>query len=136
MVWARHVQGVDQLDVTDGVRDAGSTFTVTRAPGARFLASRGNPRTLKAPFQVWGFSPSGVVLPLYLHYVAPNGKQKTSVKLGSAGGQCGYLLTRAIRVFPFAPSSGTWTLQVDTSSSYGPQPAGPSARIRVAISRG
>lgn len=127
-------QQVDSLDATDGTVSADTVFTVTRAAGARFLASRGNPSTLRAPFQVWGFSLSGIPRPVYVHYVSPSGRLRTSSALGRTGGQCGYLLTGSRRVFPFRPSSGSWTLQVDTRRTYSRTPGGPVARIRVLIS--
>lgn len=57
-----------------------------------------------------------------------------TVKLGHTGGQCGYLLTRSRHVFPFDPSVGNWTLQLDTSPSYTRFPRGPVARIGVRLS--
>jgi hypothetical protein len=133
---AGSAQSVDQLDVTDGSSDASATFTVTRAAGARFLASRGDPRRLRAPFQVWGFSPSGTPREIYVHYVSPSGQVPDTTDLGRAGGQCGYRLTPPVRFFPFSPSTGTWTLQVDTSRRYERRPAGPVARIVVRIASG
>ncbi len=50
---------VHHLDATDGTLSADARFTVTRAAGARFLSTRGNPHTLRAPFEVWGFSLGG-----------------------------------------------------------------------------
>ena len=129
-------QSVDQLDISDGTSDATTTFTVTRSAGARFLASTGDPRTLSAPFQVWDFSPRGGAVDVYVHYVSPSGSNRSTTRLGRAGGQCGYLVTRRTRVFPFSPSTGTWTLQVDTHSGYARRPSGPVARIEVRIAPG
>jgi hypothetical protein len=129
-------QSVDQLDVSDGSSDAVATFTVTRAAGARFLASRGDPRSLRAAFQVWGFSPTGAAPQVYLHYVSPSGQPRDTVSLGRTGGQCGYLLTPRMRFFPFAPSTGRWTLQADTQQRYSSHPSGAVARIYVQIARG
>jgi hypothetical protein len=56
--------------------------------------------------------------------------------MGRVGGQCGFLQTRPRRMFPFAPSVGQWTLQVDTLRSYAAQPTGAWARVRVLIRRG
>jgi hypothetical protein len=36
-------------------------------------------------------------------------------------------------VFPFAPTVGQWTIQVDTQRSYSRHPGGPVARIGVQI---
>lgn len=130
---AGSAQGVDKLDATDGTVSAGTTFTVTRPAGARFLAARGNPFTLRAPFEVWGFSMTGARQPVYLHYVSPAGAARLTVSLGHTGGECGYLRTSARRVFPFVPSPGTWTFQIDTKRGYARHPGGPVARIQVGI---
>lgn len=126
-------QHVDHLVATDGSTSAAAAFTITRAAGARFLASSGNPRTLRAPFEVWGFALDGHPQSVYLHYVSPSGRARTTVLLGTAGGQCGHLMTGPRRVFPFIPSSGSWTFQLDTNRRYLSRPRGPVARIRVQI---
>ncbi len=131
---ANIVQHVDHLNATDGTHSADTTFTVTRTAGARFLATRGNPNTLRAPFQVWGFAPDGRPRNVYVHYVSPSGAMRQTVALGKTGGQCGYLKTGPLRVFPFSPSRGNWTLQVDTRASYTRHPRGPLWRIMVQIS--
>jgi hypothetical protein len=133
---AGQAQLVHHLDVSDGTTDANTTFTVTRGrPGARFLASGGSVRTLRAPLEVWGFSMTGHHPSTYLHYVDPSGRAKRTVSLGRAGGQCGYLRSGKIRVFPFSPSTGAWTLQVDTSRRFARRPRGAVARISVQIRR-
>ncbi len=124
-------QHVDHLVASDGSQKAGASFTLTRTTGARFLASSGNPNTLRAPFEMWDFGTGHAV---YLHYVAPSGHLRKTVRLGSAGGQCGYLKTRKRRVFPFTPSKGRWTFQIDTSHGYSHHPAAPVTRIHVKIS--
>jgi hypothetical protein len=126
-------QHVDHLVASDGAQTAAASFTLTRPAGARFLASSGNPRTLRAPFEVWGFALDGRSRPVYLHYVAPSGRPRQTVLLGNTGGQCGHLRTAARPVFPFTPSSGAWTFQLDTRSRYQRKPAGPVARIGVRI---
>jgi hypothetical protein len=130
---ANYAQLVDTVEATDGGSTAGATFTLTRPTGARFLAASGNPRTLKAPFELWDFSSTGVSLPVYLHYISPRGAARQTVSLGSTGGQCGYLKTKPRRVFPFGPTAGTWTFQLDTHRGYARHPRGPVARIRVGI---
>jgi hypothetical protein len=126
-------QSVDHLEATDGTSSASATFTVTRPTGARFLAKNGNPATLKAPFQLWDFSSTGARRSVYLHYVAPSGGASDTVLLGHTGGECGYLKTKPMRVFPFKPRLGRWTLQVDTQRRYVRRPGGPVARILVGI---
>jgi hypothetical protein len=124
---------VDQVQVSDGTNSAHTTFTLTRATGARVITSGGNPSTLRGRFQIWGFSLAGLRRHVYLHYVAPGGHAHKAVLLGHTRGQCGYLRTAPRRLFPFSPSAGTWTLQLDTKRSYVRHPRGPVARIRVAI---
>ena len=60
----------------------------------RFLSTRGNPHTLRAPFEVWGFSLAGSArgdLPA-LRGASRAGRP---TGLGTAAGQCGYLRTSA-----------------------------------------
>ena len=133
---AGSAQSIDQLDVSDGSSDVTTTFTVTRSAGARFEASSGDPRALRAPFQVWGFSPGGVAVAVYVNYVSPSGQPRDTVALGRVGGQCGYLVTGPKRFFPFSPATGRWTLQADTQPGYSSRPRGPVARIYLNIARG
>lgn len=126
-------QAVEHLEATDGTVTARTDFTLTRSTGARILAVSGNPRTLRAPFQAWGFGLDGRRRPIYLHYIAPSGASVLTTSLGHATGQCGYLQTASRRVFPFTPTSGGWTLQLDTRRGYARRPGGPVARIGVLI---
>jgi hypothetical protein len=86
------------------------------------------------PFQVWDFAPTGPELSVYVHYVSPAGRATSTVRLGQTSGQCGALVTRDTRLFPFTPTAGIWTLQFDTARAYRSTPAGKSTRLRVAIS--
>lgn len=124
-------QAVERLDASDGTSDAQRSFTLTRAAGARLITSGANASS--AALQAWGFSLSGRRRTLYLHYLAPSGASRQTVALGRTGGQCGYLKTRPRPLFPFRPSAGAWTLQVDTRAGYVARPRGPVARIRVQI---
>ena len=127
-------QVVDRLEVSDGTHTARTRFTVTRRPGARFLASSGSSSTLRAPVEVWGFALGGTRRGVYLHYAKPSGRSVETAQLGRTGGQCGYLRTAPIRVFPFTPSRGHWTLQIDTRHGYRAGFGGPVERISVRIS--
>jgi hypothetical protein len=126
-------QAVDTLEASDGTELGSANFTLTRSAGARIVATTGNPRTLRAPFQIWGFALDGTPRAVYVHWVTPRGRVRRTAQLGTTGGQCGYLQTATRRLFPFAPSRGTWTLQLDTRQQYARVPGGPVARIRVAI---
>jgi hypothetical protein len=130
---ANVVQAVDALVASDGTSQTRTTFTVTRTAGARILAGSGAAASLRAPFQVWGFALGGSQRPVYLHYVSPRGHLKVTVALGNTGGQCGYLRTKARRVFPFLPGHGTWTLQLDTHPGYSRHASGPVAKIVVRV---
>jgi hypothetical protein len=126
-------QQIDQLEATDGTSIADTKFTLTRATGARFIAGGGSPGSLTAPFEVWDLSPSGARRRAYLHYVSPAGAARETVALGVTSGQCGYLRTAKRKVFPFTPTIGTWTFQIDTRKAYSPHPGGPVARIEVGV---
>ena len=126
-------QQAEQLEVTDGTSVADTSFTLTRATGARFLATGGSAGALMAPFEIWDLSPGGARRTAYLHYVNPSGGLRETVALGTTGGQCGYLRTPKRRVFPFAPYPGSWTFQIDTRKAYSPHPGGSVARIRVGV---
>jgi hypothetical protein len=98
---------------------AETTFTVTRFK-ASFSPSKGDPAKLKVRFRVSGFGLGGPDPDVYLHYVAPGGKVRQTVRLGRAQGQCGSIArTAQRRLFPFSkPSHGKWALQFDTSKTY------------------
>lgn len=131
---ANVAQRVFRVAANDGTSTARTNFTVSRSAGARFFASSGDPKTLRAPFELWGLATDGKRRPVYLHYVSPSGRARMTIAFGNTTGQCGYLRTGNRRVFPFAPSFGSWTLQFDTSRGYAHKPPGAIARIRVQIS--
>ena len=86
------------------------------SPNARSLLS-------KVRFFASGFAlgqPRGAAMPaIYVHYVDPRGKARLTVPLGTGQGPCGTIRrTKRMRIFPFVPRSGTWTLQFDTSRRY------------------
>jgi hypothetical protein len=130
VVQQRHV-----LSVGDGTRRPRARFTVTRPTGADFQPSRGNPRTLRARFDVWGFALDGGAsgASVWLHWIGPSGKVRTSAALGPARGDCGALTTAPRRVFPFAPQAGRWLLVLDTHRRYRVQASGPRAKIPVHV---
>ncbi len=126
-------QHMDRLQVSDGSSSASATFTLTRSPGALILTSGGNPRTIRGRFLVWGYSMGGATRTVYVHYLAPSGRIRKTVSLGSTEGACGYLRTRLRRIFPLSVSSGTWTLQLDTRQSFARRPGGPVTRIHIRV---
>lgn len=102
------------LSVTDGPHVASTTFQLTPLT-ASFSPHDGDPRTLRVRWRVLGLGPNHGV---YVHYVAPNGKLKTTLRIGTSRGDCGVLKTGLIALFPFRYTYGTWTLQVDASRRY------------------
>lgn len=102
------------LSVTDGPHVASTTFQLTPLT-ASFSPRTGDPRTLRVRWRVLGLGPNHGV---YVHYVAPNGKLKTTLRIGTSRGDCGVLKTGPIALFPFRYTYGTWTLQVDASRRY------------------
>ncbi len=130
---AGSAQSVDQVQASDGTNTATASFTLTRPAGVRFLQTSGSGTSLRAPIEVWGYSLGGTKRGVYLHYVGPTGHRRTTVALGHTGGQCGYLRTSPRKIFPFTPTRGTWTFQIDTRSRYARHPGGPVRRITVAV---
>ena len=107
------------VGVTSDALAASTTFTVTRFK-ASFSPSQGDPAKLKVRFAVSGFGLAAPDPDVYVHYVAPGGKLKQTVRLGKSRGQCGSIAqTAKRRLFPFAnPRHGKWQLQFDTRKTY------------------
>ena len=116
-------KGQNERTFTVGVASdalaASTTFTVTRFK-ASFSPSQGDPAKLKVRFAVSGFGLAAPDPDVYVHYVAPGGKLKQTVRLGKSRGQCGSIRRTALRrLFPFAnPKHGKWQLQFDTRKTY------------------
>jgi hypothetical protein len=125
------------LVVSDGTRQPRARFAVTRPAGADFQPSSGDPRTLRARFQVWGFALAAAGgrprMPVWLHWLSPSGTVRRSAARGSTRGDCGILTTPLRRVFPFAPEAGRWLLVLDTHRRYRVQTSGPRAKIPVHV---
>lgn len=91
----------------------------------------------KVRFMAFGFAwnvAPGTPMPfIYLHYVDPRGKVKKTVALGQAQGPCGALrMTKKLKVFPFVPRKGKWTLQFDASKPYVKSTPG-AVRLKLGI---
>src|SRR4051812_49530528 len=105
------------LTLTDGTNQAATKFSVSRFR-AEFAPSRGNPATLRVRFSVFGFGRVG--LPVYLHYLRPDGRSMRTVKLGSTRSACGGVTrARGGRPFPLPPPGGGWR------PPFGPREAVP-----------
>lgn len=103
-----------RLVVREGKHSVSTTFLVTHL-SAGFSPSKGTLATLKVHFNLLGWGRGGT---LYLHYVSPKGNVRLNRSLGPAGGACGHLTTSLLKLFPFTPTVGTWTLQFDKNPSY------------------
>lgn len=102
------------LSVTDGPHVASTVFSMTPLD-ASFSPSTGDPNTLRVRWRVLGLGPGHGV---YVHYLRPNGRLRTTVRIGTAQGACGHLKTQPIVLFPFPIDYGRWTFQVDASRGY------------------
>ncbi len=102
------------LSVTDGPHVASTTFQLTPLT-ASFGPRTGDPQTLRVRWRVLGLGPSHGV---YVHYVAPDGRLKKTLRIGTTHGACGVLKTGPIALFPFRYTYGTWTFQVDANHTY------------------
>jgi hypothetical protein len=102
------------LSLTDGPHVASTTFLMTPL-NASFSPTTGDPKTLRVRWRVLGLGRRHGV---YVHYVAPNGTLKRTLRIGTTRGPCGALKTGPIALFPFKFSYGTWTFQIDASRHY------------------
>jgi hypothetical protein len=104
------------LTTDDGHSTSGTLYASSLTAG--FAPTRGDARTLKVRFSVFGMNllePSSV----YVHYVSPNGKLHSTIALGAAQGPCGHIENgKKRRLFPFSPKTGRWTLQFDSRRRY------------------
>ena len=107
------------LGVQEGANAPTTTFIVTQL-FADFKPSKGDPKTLKVRFSLFGFSLQGQQSPpVYVHYIRPNGKLKKTYRLGTARGACGTIhRTTKRRLFPFSAERGRWRLQFDTAKRF------------------
>lgn len=98
---------------------ATSMFTVTKF-SADFTPSAHVSPNSRVRFSVYGFALSSPSPDVYLHYVDPAGRLRTTIRLGRARGQCGSIERTARRkLFPFGkPRRGKWLLQFDTAKTY------------------
>ncbi|MDX6718890.1 MAG: hypothetical protein QOJ63_1144 [Solirubrobacteraceae bacterium] len=107
------------LTATDAALNVAEVRYRTSKVFADFTPDSGNPKTLQVRFSISGFALLRAHPTVYLHYVAPSGKARRTVNLGTAHGSCGRIeQTRRRRLFPFAAERGRWVLQFDTSKTY------------------
>ena len=107
-----------RLSASDTINTALTTYRATKI-FANFRPGSGNPATLRVRFTIHGFGLVRRRAPVYLHYVDPSGRERRTIRLGTASGVCGRIdRTRERRLFPFAARRGRWILQFDTRREY------------------
>ena len=113
-------EAVYVLTATDQQETAATTRYRSTKVFADFSPGTGDPRRLRVRFTVYGFGLSRAQPSVYLHYVRKStGQVRRTIRLGTARGTCGLIRqTKKRRLFPFAPSRGTWILQFDTFKRY------------------
>jgi hypothetical protein len=115
----KDLEKVFTLSATDAAVNTATTHYRTSKVFADFAPHSGDPQQLKVRFTLNGF---GLVRPhasVYLHYVAPNGRSRRDVRLGTARGTCGKIGKSKLRhLFPFDAERGRWILQFDTNKKY------------------
>lgn len=77
-----------------------------------------------------GFTAAG---PVRVHYVK-EGEARRTVRLTVPRGPCGTFRVRRAQ-FPFRPSLGAWTLQVDQQHAFAPIPETPFVQLPVIVRR-
>lgn len=77
-----------------------------------------------------GFTAPG---PVFVHYVK-DGVARSTVRLASPRRACGKFRARRPQ-FPFQPSLGTWTLQVNQQRAFAPFPQTPFVALPVDVRR-
>jgi len=71
--------------------------------------------------------------PVRAHYVK-HGTARRTVRLARPRGACGRFSVRR-RQFPFRPSVGAWTVQVDQSRRFSPAPDSPFVSLPITVRR-
>ncbi len=107
------------LTATDGALNTAATRYRTSKVFADFSSHSGDPQKLMVRFTLNGFGLVRAQASVYLHYVAPNGRSRRNVRLGTARGTCGKIGASRLRhLFPFVAERGRWILQFDTNKKY------------------
>jgi hypothetical protein len=127
------------LVLTDGVSTISARFLVSNL-AADFLPARGNPRSQKVRFYVYGFDAFQAALNrktgqnIYLHIIDPKGKIRSNKKMGRAKGPCGNLKSARMRILRFEPTPGSWRFVFDYHRKYS-RKSTPQAGVRYIVTR-
>lgn len=115
----KEVEKVFTLTATDAALNTASAHYRTSKVFADFAPRSGDPQSLMVRFTINGFGLIRRQASVYLHYVAPNGRSRRDVRLGTARGTCGKIAASRLRhLFPFPAERGRWILQFDTNKTY------------------
>ena len=111
-----------KLELRQGANTASTTFRTAVVYGD-FSPGSGDPLKLRVRFSAFGFgvatAPGAQQPGIFVHYVSPKGKLRKTVSLGRGQGACGSIRSsKKMRLFPFKPADGRWTLQIDTKRTY------------------
>lgn len=111
-----------KLEIRQGAATASTQFR-TAVVFSDFNPGSGDPLKLRVRFSAFGFgvatAPGAAQPEIFVHYVGPKGKVKKTVSLGRGKGACGSIRSsKKLRLFPFKPANGKWTLQFDTKRGY------------------
>lgn len=71
--------------------------------------------------------------PVYAHYVRA-GRERETIRLARPRGACGRFSVRR-RQFPFRPSIGAWTVQIDQQPRFSSPPNSPFVQLPIAVRR-
>lgn len=77
-----------------------------------------------------GFIGAGTVR---AHYVKA-GRERKTIRLARPRGACGRFSVRR-RQFPFRPSVGRWTVQIDQQRAFSPSPDSPFVQLPISVRR-
>ena len=115
----KDLEKVFTLTATDAAVNSAATRYRTSKVFADFSPHSGDPQKLMIRFTIQGFGLLRQHASVYLHYVAPNGRSRRDVRLGTARGTCGKISKSKLRhLFPFEAERGRWILQFDTNKKY------------------
>lgn len=124
--------GTRQLTLTVADKRHSATTALRMTPlSASFSPQTGNPATMRVRWRVLGLASRRGV---YVHYVAPHGTLRRTLRIGTARGDCGILKTSPIALFPFPYTYGRWTFQIDSEARYKATTV-PRVMIAFAIKR-
>jgi hypothetical protein len=124
------------LAISDPTTSASATFFVTRSTGAALSGRAGKAQRRKVHFDVWGFALDGRRRQVYVHYVRPNGKLGTTVRLGHTSGSCGVLHSALRAELPAAAEPGRWVLVLDANRKLSSRTGAPRIKIAVVVHGG